>query len=66
MLVITRNSEHDMIILELPDGREIEMRVTKVTGKVSTVRVAITAPRDVKILRKELRDDIRHGDKTRN
>lgn len=51
MLVLSRKLT-EAIIITLPDGRNVEIRVVDIDyGKV---RLGITAPRDVPIMRQEL------------
>lgn len=51
MLIFSRKNG-DSFILVLPDGRHVEIYVA--ARSLHVVRVAITAPADVKILRAEL------------
>ena len=51
MLVLTRKVNESILI-----GRDIEIRVTRIQG--DSVRIAISAPRGVEILRKEILDEV--------
>lgn len=55
MLVLTRKLEEAIII-----GDQIEIRVVQVrgTGEGAVVRLGITAPKDVTVLRKEVYDEV--------
>jgi carbon storage regulator len=55
MLVLTRKLEEAIII-----GGQIEIRVLQVrgTGEGAVVRLGITAPKDVTVLRKEVYDEV--------
>jgi carbon storage regulator len=55
MLVLTRKLEEAIMI-----GDQIEIRVLQVrgTGEGAVVRLGITAPRDVTVLRKEVYDEV--------
>jgi len=52
LLVLSRKKEESIMI-----GDNIEIKIVKIEGK--TVKIGIVAPRNVRILRKELYDEIR-------
>lgn len=52
MLVLTRKLDESIII-----GDNVEIKIVEI--KENTVKLGISAPRDVKILRKEIMDEIR-------
>lgn len=56
MLVLARQ-EDETILIRLPDGREISIKTVEIRG--STVRLGITAPKDISIHREELANDPR-------
>ncbi|HHU63480.1 MAG TPA: carbon storage regulator CsrA [Clostridiales bacterium] len=56
MLVLTRKKGEALII-----GDNIELQVVDIQG--DKVRLGINAPRDVSILRKELREEIKQANK---
>jgi carbon storage regulator len=51
VLVLTRKLNEGIMI-----GSDIEIRITRIQG--DSVRIAITAPRDLEILRKEIFDEV--------
>lgn len=51
MLVLTRKVNESIVI-----GRDVEITITRIHGE--SVRVAISAPRGVEILRKEILEDV--------
>lgn len=53
MLVLSRKKEESIII-----GDDIEIKIVKIEGK--TVKIGIIAPKNVRILRKELYDEIKN------
>jgi carbon storage regulator len=55
MLVLTRRLEESILI-----GDDIEIRIVQVrgSGDQAVVRLGITAPKNVTVLRKEVRDDV--------
>ncbi len=56
MLVISRKREESLVI-----GDNIEIKIVKI--EENSVKIAIDAPRDLKILRKELIQDIKAQNK---
>ncbi len=56
MLVISRKREESLVI-----GDNIEVKIVKI--EENSVKIAIDAPRDLKILRKELIQDIKAQNK---
>ncbi|MGI6112690.1 MAG: carbon storage regulator CsrA [Mahellales bacterium] len=56
MLVLTRKTGESLII-----GDNIELQVIEIQG--DKVKLGINAPRDVSILRKELREEIKQANK---
>ena len=56
MLVLSRKKGESLII-----GENIELQVVDIQG--DKVRLGINAPRDVSILRKELREEIKQANK---
>ena len=55
MLVLQRK-ENESVVIDLPDGRTIEILLTKIFG--DKARIGIQAPADVRIFRRELKDRI--------
>jgi len=53
VLVLSRK-KHERIIVDLPDGRTVEAMVVDIGN--DRVRIGISAPRDVRIIRAELLD----------
>jgi carbon storage regulator len=55
MLVLTRRLEESILI-----GDDIEIRIVQVrgSGDQAVVRLGITAPKNVTVLRKEVRDEV--------
>ncbi len=56
MLVISRKREESLVI-----GDNIEIKIIKI--EENSVKIAIEAPRELKILRKELLQDVRNQNK---
>ena len=56
MLVISRKREESLVI-----GDNIEIKIIKI--EENSVKMAIEAPRELKILRKELLQDVRNQNK---
>lgn len=56
MLVISRKREESLFI-----GDNIEIKIVKI--EENSVKIAIDAPKDLKILRKELLQDVRNQNK---
>jgi carbon storage regulator CsrA len=52
MALVLSRFAHESVIAFLPDGREIKITVGEVQGQ--KVRLAISAPEDVKIFREEV------------
>ena len=55
MLVLTRKLDESILI-----GDDIEIRIVQVrgTGDQAVVRIGITAPKQITVLRKEVRDEV--------
>lgn len=55
MLVLTRRLEESILI-----GDDIEIRIVQVrgSGDQAVVRLGITAPKNITVLRKEVRDEV--------
>lgn len=53
MLTLTRK-EHEIVYLDLPDGTRVAIEVRSIRG--NQVRIAIDAPAEIVILRKEVAD----------
>jgi len=52
MLVLARKQSERILIIV--DGKVIEVKITEIRQNVKVVRVGITAPKDVTILRPEM------------
>jgi carbon storage regulator CsrA len=52
MLVLARKQSERILIIV--DGKVIEVKITEIRQNVKVVRVGITAPTDVRVLRPEM------------
>lgn len=51
MLLLSRRV-NEVIVIKLPDGRDVKVRVNKLRGNI--VQLGITAARDINVFREEL------------
>lgn len=61
MLVLTRRVEESILI---GDGIEIKIVQVRGAGDQAMVRIGITAPPDIRVLRKEVLDEVRRENRT--